>query len=88
MTTARQIFKATCDEAIRGKELRGVSVERVLNRLDIDAVLTMQHALAQQFILLMRDAAADVDVNRPAPTIGERMQRLASMRTISDKRKA
>ena len=42
----------------------------------------MRRTLAQQFVLLMRDAAEGSDVNRPGPTIGERMQRMENMRTV------
>jgi hypothetical protein len=42
------LFKAACDEAVCGKELRGVSVEKILNRLDIDTVLAMR--LAEKYL--------------------------------------
>ena len=84
MTTARQLFKSACDEAVASQELRGVSVEKILNRLDIEMVLMMRRALAQQFVLLMRDAAEGIDVNRPGPTFGERIRRMENMRTVSD----
>jgi hypothetical protein len=32
-------------------------------------------ALAQHFVVLIRNAAEGVDVNRPAPTIGEQIAR-------------
>jgi hypothetical protein len=82
MTTAAQMFKAACDQALRDKELQDMSVEKVLNRLDIDVILEMQRALAQQFVLLMRHAAEGIDVNRPGLTTRERIERAERMRTI------
>jgi hypothetical protein len=84
MTTAAQIFKAACSQALSDKELRSMPVEKILNRTDIDVVLEMQRALAQQFILLMRHAAEDVDPDRPGLKIGERIERMSQMRDITE----
>ena len=81
MTTALQLFKAACNEACSSKELRGVPVQEILNRLGIDTGQMMRRALAQQFILLMRDAAEGVDVNRPATPLRDLIRSLEA-RTI------
>ena len=83
MTTAPQLFHAACGEALRSSALHDVPVDKILNRLDIDVVLEMQHALAQHFIVLLRNAAEGVDVTRRVPSIGVRMERMENMRTIS-----
>ena len=54
-------------------------VEKVLNRVDFSAQMEIQHALAQHFIVLIRNAAEGVDVNRPRPKMYER---LAKMRDV------
>lgn len=83
MTTAPQLFHAACNEALRSSALRDAPVQKILNRLDIDVVLEMQHALAQHFIILLRNAAEGVDVLRRGPSIGERIERMEKMRTVS-----
>jgi hypothetical protein len=83
MTTAAQIFKAACSQALEDKELRNVSVEKILNRLDIDVVLEMQRALAQQFILLMRHAPEQVDPTKPRLPMRERIARMEQMRDVT-----
>jgi hypothetical protein len=82
MPTAAQIFRSACTQALEDKELRSMPMEKILNRLDIDVVMEMQRALAQQFVLLMRHAAEEVDTNRPALKIRERIARMDQMRTI------
>jgi hypothetical protein len=59
-----------------------MQVHKILNRLDIDVVMEMRHALAQHFVVLLRAAAADVDVDRPGLKISERVERINNMRTI------
>ena len=54
-------------------------VEKVLNRVDFSAQMEIQHALAQHFIVLIRNAAEGADVNRPRPNMYER---LAKMRDV------
>ena len=80
--TAQQLFRAACREALDSKVLRGMPVEKVLNRLDFSAEMEIQHALAQQFIVLIRNAAEGVNVNRPLPTIAEQIAQLAKMRDV------
>src|SRR5436309_2268642 len=75
--TAKQQFNAACDEAL--KTLRDMPVDKVLNRLDIYELREMKRALAQQFTVLIRNAAEGVDVNRPRPKLRER---LAKMRDV------
>jgi hypothetical protein len=82
MPTAKQIFNAACNEAL--KDMRDVPVHKILNRLDIGEVLAMQRALAQQFVLLMRNAAEEVDPDRPGLKISERIARADQMRTITE----
>jgi hypothetical protein len=59
-----------------------VPVTKVLNRLPIEELLEMQHALAQHFHALYMQVRDTVDAQRPGPSIGEQGRRLSSMRII------
>jgi hypothetical protein len=83
MTTALQLFKAACDEATMKLRRELPSVEKVLNRLDFAQVQEMQHALAQQFVVLLRNAADGVDVSKPIPSMRERIQRIDQARDVT-----
>jgi hypothetical protein len=67
MITVRQLFSAACDKALR--EMPEVPVGKILNRLDYDIVREMEHILAEQFRLMLHNAAAGVDVTRPVPRL-------------------
>jgi hypothetical protein len=55
--TTKQLFAAAADEADRILRREMPSIEKVLNRLDVYTLLEMQHALAQQFVVMLRHAA-------------------------------
>jgi hypothetical protein len=78
--TPQQLFKAACNEAM--SKLRDEPVTKVLNRLPIEELLEMQHALAQHFHALYMQVRDTVDAQRPGPSIGEQGRRLSSMRII------
>jgi hypothetical protein len=80
--TPQQLFKAACSEAM--SSLRNEPVTKVLNRLEYDELMQIQHALAQHFCVLYRQVRDSVDVDRPGVSIGERLERLAGMRTVND----
>jgi hypothetical protein len=85
MSTIGQIFSNAGYEARRNLPSHP-SANKALSRLEIDDVLQIQHELAQHFETWFRQVCDTVDVNRPGrPTIGERIARITSMRTINPK---
>jgi hypothetical protein len=67
MISAKQLFNAACDRAL--SEMRDVPVGKILFRLHPGVVQGIESILAEQFRLMLHNAAAGVDVTRPAPRL-------------------
>jgi hypothetical protein len=78
--TPLQLFKSACDRAT--SKLQDVPVTKLLNRMEVAETNQIEEALAQQFVLLVRDALARNDPHRKSISWRERERRQATMKTI------
>lgn len=82
MTSVQKLFEDAADEACT--LLQDEPVEKIINRLDWYELTQLADALAQHFVVLLREAAAGVDISGPALSPGELAERVRKARTLLD----